>query len=355
MLRMIWFLHRGGEMRIIKIFFIAFFLCIFLQNVESYADYNIDFNYYVNSEENDFSYHFVQWSNYQQVPNNGITGGALIPIIYGSYGNDTAQLKSTVSNFYGKTHIISMSFLYDSSLSNPNYYNTLLQFWLNGDDSNHHLSGEIRGTGTDLRVNISGYYDGSFNLHPDKPTFTLSDNTWYNFKFTVSNIGGASGQIETEVHLYSLGETGLESPTLIDSDIMATYDVFFADTNNLQLNIYSEQWGGASALDNFYVNAPAPIPIANAGPDQVVFDRVVLDGSSSYSFLGDITEYQWELKHRDNSLNNRIVYGMIQTVYGLNKGFYDVTLKITDTAGYQNMDTAVLAVAGNKVVVIPLF
>lgn len=344
-------------MRGMKICFVACFLCIFLLSVESYADYNIDFNYYVNSEENDFSYHFVQpgsGNNYQQVPNNGITGGALIPIINGSYGNDVARLKSTLSNFYSKTHIISMSFLYDSSLSNPNYYNTLLQFMLEG-DSGHNLSGEIRGTGTNLRVNITGYYDVSFNLHPDKPTFNLTDNTWYNFRFTVSNIGGASGQIETEVHLYSIGETGLESPTLIDSDIMPTYDVFFADTNNLQLNIYSEQWGGASALDNFYVNAPAPIPIANAGPDQVVFDKVVLDGSSSYSILGDITEYQWELKHRENTLNDRIVNGMIQTVYGLKKGFYDVTLTITDTAGYQRMDTAVLAVAGNKVVVIPFF
>lgn len=107
-------------------------------------------------------------------------------------------------------------------------------------------------------------------------------------------------------------------------------------------------------LTDHHPDTPLPIPTANAGPDQVVFNKVILDPSLSTFIIGGTPSYQWELEHRENSEYNKIANGMIQTVSGLAKGFYDVTLTVTDSDGFQDYDSIVLAVAGNKVVVIPL-
>ena len=85
---------------------------------------------------------------------------------------------------------------------------------------------------------------------------------------------------------------------------------------------------------------------ANAGPDQVVKDSVLLDGSGSE---GNGLTYEWRLIPRDPSLEDIITEpGMnpIFEVTGLAKGLYDVTLSVTDEYNLVDTDTMLLAAAG---------
>ncbi|MCK8601346.1 PKD domain-containing protein [Desulfoferrobacter suflitae] len=106
--------------------------------------------------------------------------------------------------------------------------------------------------------------------------------------------------------------------------------------------------------------APHSCPLsANAGPDQVVNEKVTLDGSGSNDPGGVIVSYQWQLKHESNSSFDQTATGMKPTVVNLEKGFYEVTLTVTDNSGLTDTDKMVLAVSGpgsngTKVVVIPL-
>jgi parallel beta-helix repeat protein len=96
------------------------------------------------------------------------------------------------------------------------------------------------------------------------------------------------------------------------------------------------------------------IPTANAGIEQIVFNKVTLDGSQSSDPDGSIVSYEWQLNHTTNPAYNRSATGMKTTVSNLKKGFYHVILTVTDDEGGIDTDTIVLAVAGMKVVVVPL-
>jgi len=87
-------------------------------------------------------------------------------------------------------------------------------------------------------------------------------------------------------------------------------------------------------------------PTASAGPDQVVFDSVTLDGSGSFDSDGDITTWEWSLQHKINSTFNRSVTGQIITVNNLSPGFYDVYLTVSDNLGGTDTDSMLLGVAG---------
>lgn len=87
-------------------------------------------------------------------------------------------------------------------------------------------------------------------------------------------------------------------------------------------------------------------PLANAGADKAVFDAVTLDGSGSSDSDGSIAAYEWTLQHRETSAYDTSATGVTPTISGLNIGFYDVKLTVTDNDGLQDTDTMVLAVAG---------
>jgi hypothetical protein len=91
------------------------------------------------------------------------------------------------------------------------------------------------------------------------------------------------------------------------------------------------------------VNDP---PIADAGIDQVVFDTATLDGRLSHDSDGTIYSYNWQLRNRQNSNYDTSATGENPTVSGLQPGFYDVTLTVTDNDGLVDTDSMLLAVAG---------
>ncbi len=95
--------------------------------------------------------------------------------------------------------------------------------------------------------------------------------------------------------------------------------------------------------DEFTNNAPS----ANAGPDQVVFDSVNLDGSLSYDSDLDATlSYMWHLEHRTNSNYNQDTIGIKPNIQNLKSGFYDVVLTVEDDNEAKDTDTMILGVAG---------
>lgn len=90
---------------------------------------------------------------------------------------------------------------------------------------------------------------------------------------------------------------------------------------------------------------PGLEPVANAGPDTIVYNQVSFDGSQSYDPDGSILIYNWDLKYRDDSTYNIIANGANPIISNLQSGFYDVTLTVTDDDGLTGTDSMVLAVA----------
>ena len=88
-------------------------------------------------------------------------------------------------------------------------------------------------------------------------------------------------------------------------------------------------------------------PIADAGPDQVVFDEAILDGSGSSDPDNLIVSYDWELLHREDSIHDITTSGINPTIPGLAPGLYDVTLTVTDEDDLTDTDTMLLAAAGS--------
>ena len=85
---------------------------------------------------------------------------------------------------------------------------------------------------------------------------------------------------------------------------------------------------------------------ADAGPDQVVKETAILDGSGSE---GNGLTYEWNLIPRDPSaleITPEPVMNPRLEVEGLAKGLYDVTLSVTDENGLVDTDTMLLAAAG---------
>jgi len=89
-------------------------------------------------------------------------------------------------------------------------------------------------------------------------------------------------------------------------------------------------------------------PSAEAGPDQIVFDEITLDGSLSNHPAGQIISYQWQLTHRENTDFNRTAAGINPTVSNLKRGFYDVSLVVEDSQGKTGSDQMFISAYGPK-------
>ena len=86
---------------------------------------------------------------------------------------------------------------------------------------------------------------------------------------------------------------------------------------------------------------PPPL-VANAGSNQVTFDKVTLNGSAS---LSNIISWNWRLTHRSNPAYSRTATGQNPTIDNLVPGFYDVLLTVYNGTATSTA-TSLLAVAG---------
>jgi len=88
-------------------------------------------------------------------------------------------------------------------------------------------------------------------------------------------------------------------------------------------------------------------PTAKAGSDQIVGDKITLYGSGSFDPDGSIVSYQWQLRHRENTFYDKTAVGETITVPDLKKGFYDVTLTVTDDTGATGDDEMFFSATGD--------
>jgi hypothetical protein len=112
--------------------------------------------------------------------------------------------------------------------------------------------------------------------------------------------------------------------------------------------------GGSMSADSVkvvvvpQVNEP---PVAEAGPDQIVFDRVVLDGSGSKDSEGGALEYLWEIDSGEEGVRVPLAAGspvevgsqLLQPYIGK---IVKILLTVKDQYGASSSDTMLLAVAG---------
>ena len=89
-------------------------------------------------------------------------------------------------------------------------------------------------------------------------------------------------------------------------------------------------------------------PTAEAGPDQIAFDTITLDGSKSSDPDEDPLIYQWQIQHTVNPAYNRTASGEIAVVTDLQLGFYNVTMTVTDPGGATDTDTMFFSATGLK-------
>ena len=144
----------------------------------------------------------------------------------------------------------------------------------------------------------------------------------------------------------------------IDGDVLFSYAFSGSDpiySNGLiGIGYKSDEGLDGAYFDNVLVTGMGGAePIANAGPDQVVFDDVTLDGSQSYDPDGTIDDYLWEA-----DLNKDGIFEMIgdqailfldsedMEALGLFGKITEIRLTVTDNDGYQGKDIMLLAVAG---------
>lgn len=137
---------------------------------------------------------------------------------------------------------------------------------------------------------------------------------------------------------------------------LGTRDVPSWNYSNLEVWFQTYQAGANTPfdyrIDNLVIEEGVPLPnqppTADAGPDQAVFDVVSLDGRLSTDTDGQITQYQWDLQHRENSANDRQVSDIDPEaeISNLQPGYYDVTLTVVDDDGASGEDMMLLAASG---------
>jgi len=93
------------------------------------------------------------------------------------------------------------------------------------------------------------------------------------------------------------------------------------------------------------INVIAKNPVAEAGPDQTVYqgETVVLDGSSSYDPDGTIMLYEWDTEGDGIYEWSSYTTGITTHVYET-PGIYYAMLRVTDNEGLQDTDFAIITV-----------
>ena len=107
----------------------------------------VNFDNFFSPTDNDYETFFTDSDDppyFTQQPTDGITGGALLPGIFGSFGNTGGHLNETIENAVGAVHEFSVSFLFDSSLINPNRFDTLVSFDLSTPPGSSRIFGGVR-------------------------------------------------------------------------------------------------------------------------------------------------------------------------------------------------------------------
>ncbi len=220
-------------------------------------------------------------------------------------------------------------------------YNDLFQNNVfEGNNSPYAIAAAGAGEGNDF---INNTFIGSLNcgtvLSDGSSNNIIKDNIFNTTGCTQAVISVASSSLVNENNIYSdsrykvynYPDDGILNAenNWWDEGISTTGDV---DTSNAALNPFPEY-----SLPS--LNQP---PLANAGPNQIVFvgDAASFDGSASSDPDGnqDIVDYSWDFG--DSSTGS----GIATSHSYASSGSYTVTLTVTDSANASSSDTMVITV-----------
>ncbi len=229
---------------------------------------------------------------------------------------------------------------WDDGTSSENYYN------LSEDElgtshtwENHELYPQA----------LESYSQGICQLQPTSnagPDQTVNENTTIDLNALDSNNLPNFSQI-TYVWIQMSGPSVTLSDTTSAQPSFTTPDVESDGISlTFQLTVTNSDDLSDEDTVEVYINWDSQIPIANAGPDQIVLglNEILLDSSLSTDGDGSIVSYSWELIHRELSEYNTTADGETPTITDLFTGIYDVTLTVTDNDGLTDTDEMVLEV-----------
>jgi hypothetical protein len=212
----------------------------------------------------------------------------------------------------------------------------------------HHVQSSLP---TDQQLGADGVYHYMKTAPPYSGTYFDNSDGTYDFDpnattgWFVTAGGAVPGiSIEMTIHQYIYSDA---ADKITDGIIAVNVDLslLFGDPPGSFITTV-DIFFSASRRDECPVSVTVKPPVAMAGTDQIVFDEVKLDGSQSYDPDGEIESYHWILQHRESPSYDLAAEGMIPTVSGLERGFYDVTLTVTDDDGLSATDTILVAAAG---------
>lgn len=132
--------------------------------------------------------------------------------------------------------------------------------------------------------------------------------------------------------------SGIDIDSYIDSGVVLGEKYSFVKITDLLPHQSGSPYTGADIDAVGAISSDESVAlIANAGSDQVVSDKITLDGSGSYP-SDQIVSYQWQIQHRDDSQYDITVEGVNPEISDLTKGFYDATLTVTNYEGIISTD-----------------
>ena len=178
------------------------------------------------------------------------------------------------------------------------------------------------------------------------------DVNFENLNFVQNNLRNTEGVFSAYLEGYNYNKTlnmtnnwwGTTDEAVINQLIYDDNDDFNLPTVNYQPIATEEISDAGSSLPPIF---PHP-PVADAGPDQIVFDTITLDGSLSSDLDGDPLTYEWSIQHTVNPDHDHAATGQVITITGLALGFYNVILTVTDATGAIDTDTMFFSATGPK-------
>ncbi|MEZ4524436.1 MAG: hypothetical protein R2941_00745 [Desulfobacterales bacterium] len=143
--------------------------------------------------------------------------------------------------------------------------------------------------------------------------------------------------------------SGIDIDAFVDSGVIIGEKYSFVKLTDLLPHQSGSPFEGADIDAVGAISSDEAVPlIANAGSDQIVYNEITLDGSASYP-LEQIMSYQWQIQHREDTEYNMTAEGINPTLSNLKKGFYDVTLIISNNELETSSDKMFFSATGKPI------
>jgi len=168
-------------------------------------------------------------------------------------------------------------------------------------------------------------------IEPTSVAISINGNDWI-------NVGKTSGST-----------SGIDIDAYVDSGVVSGEKYSFVKITDLLPNQSGSPYEGADIDAVGVISSDEAVPlIANAGSDQIVYNEIILDGSASYP-TEQIISYQWQIQHREKTDYNMTAEGVSPTLSNLKKGFYDVTLIVSNNKLETSSDKMFFSATGTMI------